>query len=78
MTIHLLDWFMWLVITFAYWHITAYSKNGDILGDLRKMIYTTILFTFTYIILFGVLDWNWISIFSTDTETQQTLNQYLL
>ena len=65
MTIHILDWVMWLVIVIVFWFLLDKLGGGEYteeLGGLAGMT-AVIVITIIHIVLFGFMGWDWINIF---------------
>ena len=64
MTIHILDWVMWLVIVIVFWFLLDKLSDGKYtqeLGSLAGML-GVIVITIIHIVLFGFMGWDWINI----------------
>jgi hypothetical protein len=65
MTIHILDVVMYFVVIVVYWNLLDKMSDGEYtneLGGLVGLLGTGVV-TIIYIVLFGVMDWDWINIF---------------
>lgn len=67
MGIHILDYVMWFVMITITWNLIDYIWNGEFTNELGGLIGVLILafVTLIYVVLFGVIDYNWIDIFSS-------------
>lgn len=65
MTIHILDILMYFVVIVVYWYLLDKMSNGEYTNELGGLIglLGAGVITIVYIILFGVMDWDWINIF---------------
>lgn len=65
MTIHILDIVMYFVVIVVYWYLLDKMSNGEYTNELGGLIglLGAGVITIVYIILFGVMDWDWINIF---------------
>lgn len=65
MTIHILDIVMYFVVIEVYWYLLDKMSNGEYTNELGGLIglLGAGVITIVYIILFGVMDWDWINIF---------------
>ena len=65
MTIHILDIVMYFVVIVVYWYLLDKLSDGEYTNELGGLIglLGVGVITIVYIILFGVMDWDWINIF---------------
>lgn len=65
MTIHILDILMYFVVIAVYWFFLDKMSNGEYTNELGGLIglLGAGVVTIIYIVLFGVMDWDWINIF---------------
>lgn len=65
MTIHILDFLMWFVVLVVYWYLLDKLSNGEYTNELGGLVglLGSAVITIIYIILFGIMDWDWINIF---------------
>ena len=64
MTIHILDIVMYFVVIVVYWYLLDKLSDGEYTNELGGLIglLGVGVITIVYIILFGVMDWDWINI----------------
>lgn len=67
MGIHILDYVMWFVVIAITWNLIEFLSDGEFTNELGGLIGILILVivTIIHIVLFGVVDYNWIDIFSS-------------
>jgi hypothetical protein len=65
MTIHILDILMYFVVIVVYWFLLDKISDGEYTNELGGLIglLGAGVITIIYIVLFGVMDWDWINIF---------------
>jgi hypothetical protein len=65
MTIHILDILMYFVVLVVYWFLLDKLSNGEYTNELGGLVglLGSAVITIIYIILFGIMDWDWINIF---------------
>lgn len=66
MDIHILDIIMYFIVMIISWFLIDKFSNGELTQEIGGLIGISIQFLITiiYIILFGLIDWNWIDIFN--------------
>jgi len=65
MELHILDIIMYFVILILFWYLLDKVSNGESTQGFGGFVglFWLLIITIIYIILFGVIDWNWIDIF---------------
>lgn len=64
---HLLDFLMYFPIIIIYWYLLKILSRGECTNEMGAIVgfFGVAITTIIYIILFGVLDYNWIDIFKS-------------
>jgi hypothetical protein len=65
MTIHILDILMYFVVIVVYWFLLDKLSAGEYTNELGGLVglLGSAVITIIYIILFGIMGWDWINIF---------------
>ena len=71
MTLHILDFIMYIVLVIAIWKILEVVSGGELTEELGGLVglFITIVFTIIYIIMFVFCGWDWTDIFSGNYES---------
>lgn len=66
MDIHVLDIIMYFVVMIVSWFLIDKLSNEEFTNELGALVGLIIqlIVTIIYIVLFAVIDWNWIDIFN--------------
>jgi hypothetical protein len=75
MTIHILDILMYFVVIMVYWFLLDKLSDGEYTNELGGLVglLGSAVITIIYIILFGIMDWDWINIFKGINPTNLDL-----